>query len=159
VRHRIATAKKGVALLLQGMVVLLAACALAFLLWEPHVEGRNAKATLFEIYFHDPFLAYVYLGSTPFFLALFRTFRLLGHFRTTETFPSGGLQALRTIQRCGFAMIGFVAIGVGIILMFGDREDRPAGLFMAFLVGSLSGVIAAAPGFLARALQRRFRQA
>ncbi len=50
-------------------VVFLGIGALGFLLWEPHLEGRNAHATTFEIYFHDPFLAYVYVGSIPFFVA------------------------------------------------------------------------------------------
>lgn len=41
------------------MVVVLGGIgALAFMLWEPHLEGRNAHAGLFEIYFKDPFLAY-----------------------------------------------------------------------------------------------------
>ena len=62
--------KNSSALLLQGVTVLVGIAVLAFLLWEPHIEGRNAHATTFEIYFKDPFLAYVYLGSAPFFVAL-----------------------------------------------------------------------------------------
>lgn len=42
---------------LQAVVVLIGIGALAFLLWEPHLKGRNANATTFEIYFNDPFLA------------------------------------------------------------------------------------------------------
>ena len=42
---------------LQFLIVLVAVATLALLLWEPHLEGRNANATLFEIYFHDPILA------------------------------------------------------------------------------------------------------
>jgi hypothetical protein len=51
---------------LQVVIVLIGIGVLAFMLWEPHVEGRNAHATVFEIYFHDPFLAYAYIGSIPF---------------------------------------------------------------------------------------------
>lgn len=42
--------------LLLTFTVLVGVSAFAFMLWEPHIEGRNAKATLFEIYFKDPFL-------------------------------------------------------------------------------------------------------
>ena len=42
--------------------------ALAFLLWEPHLEGRNANATPYELYFNDPFLAYAYVASVSFFM-------------------------------------------------------------------------------------------
>ena len=45
---------------LQLVIVLIGIGALALLLWEPHIEGRNAHATLFEIYFKDLFLAYAY---------------------------------------------------------------------------------------------------
>jgi hypothetical protein len=50
---------------LQVVIVLLGAGVLALLLWEPHLEGRNVNATLFEIYFKDPFLAYIYLAFVP----------------------------------------------------------------------------------------------
>jgi hypothetical protein len=57
---------------LQAVIVLIGIGALALMLWEPHIEGRNAHATLFEIYFNDPFLAYAYLASIPFFVALYQ---------------------------------------------------------------------------------------
>ena len=46
---------RGSTIFLQVVIVLLGIGALALMLWEPHVEGRNARATLFEIYFKDPF--------------------------------------------------------------------------------------------------------
>ncbi|HNT98272.1 MAG TPA: hypothetical protein PKK31_08415, partial [Elusimicrobiales bacterium] len=52
---------------LRTVVVLAGIGILAFMLWLPPHEGRAAGATLFEVYFKDPFLAYVYIGSIPFF--------------------------------------------------------------------------------------------
>ena len=63
---------------LQVVIVLIGIGALALMLWEPHIEGRNAHATLFEIYFKDPFLAYAYIASIPFFVALYQAFKVLG---------------------------------------------------------------------------------
>ena len=51
---------------LQAVIVLICVGVFAFLLFEPPHEGHNAHATLFEIYFKDPFLAYAYLASIPF---------------------------------------------------------------------------------------------
>src|SRR5829696_4569491 len=62
---------------LQTVIVLIGIGALAFMLWEPHVEGRNAHATPFEIYFKDPFLAFAYVGSAPFFVAHYQAFKVL----------------------------------------------------------------------------------
>jgi hypothetical protein len=48
------------------------------MLWEPHVEGVNAHATLFEKYF-NPFVVYAYVASIPFFVALYQAFKVLGY--------------------------------------------------------------------------------
>src|SRR5687768_1721939 len=37
---------------LQTVVVLIGIGALALMLWEPHLEGRNTHATVFEVYFN-----------------------------------------------------------------------------------------------------------
>ena len=70
--------KRGSTAFLQGVIVLVGMGALAFMLTMPHFEGRNAHATPFEVYFKDPFLAYVYVGSIPFFVALFCGLVMLG---------------------------------------------------------------------------------
>src|SRR5205823_721095 len=59
--------KRGSTIFLQVVIALLGVGVLALLLWEPQVEGRNVNAALFEIYFKDPFLAYIYLAFVPFF--------------------------------------------------------------------------------------------
>src|SRR6516164_692092 len=94
---------------LQGVIVLIGIGALAVLLWEPHVEGRNAHATLFEIYFKDPFLVYAYIGSIAFFVALYHAFKVLGYVGKNKVFTQAAVNALRTIKYCAIAIIGFVA--------------------------------------------------
>ena len=70
--------KRSSTIFLQVVIVLIGVGALAFMLREPHIEGRNAHVTLFEIYFKDPFLAYAYIASIPFFVALYQAFKVLG---------------------------------------------------------------------------------
>lgn len=145
--------KRHTALLAQIFIVLWGVATLAFLLGEPHLEGRNAHATTFQIYFHDPFLAYVYVGSLPFFAALHRAFGLFGAVRRSGAFSSATVDALRTIQRCALILLGFVAGGVIIIFLSGDPDDRPAGFFLALLVASATSAVAAASSRFARHLQ------
>lgn len=142
------------ALLLQLALVVLGLAVAAFLLWEPHLEGRNVHATTFEIYFKDPFLAYVYVGSLPFFMALYRAYKLLGHVRIMGAFSRVTVEALCSIKRCAFVLMGFVAGGVVIILVFGDKEDRPAGVFMSFLVTLGASAIAVTAAAFARNVRR-----
>ena len=107
------TMKSSVASLLQIVIVFIGIGALAFMLWEPHLEGRNAHATVFETYFKDPFLAYVYVGSIPFFVALYRAFGLFGHVRRTGAFSQASVDGLRAIKHCAMALLGFVAVSLG----------------------------------------------
>ncbi len=127
---------------LQAVIVLMGIGALAFMLWEPHLEGRNAHATLFEIYFKDPFLAYAYVGSIPFFVALYQAFKVLRSIRQKRTFSKPTLKALRTIKLCALAIIGFVA-GGEVFIMVNETDDRAGGVFMGILVGFCSLVAAA----------------
>lgn len=151
--------KSSPALFLQVVIVLIGIGTLGLILGEPHLEGRNAHATPFEIYFKDPFLAYVYVGSIPFFVALYRAFGLFGHVRRNGTFSQVTLNALRAIKLCAMALIGFVAGGVIFILMAGDGEDRPAGIFMSLLVALAASVIATAAAMAARNLQNALNRA
>ncbi len=137
---------------LQVVVVLIGIGALAFLLWEPHVEGVNKNATLFEMYFKDPFLAYAYTASIPFFVALYQVFKLLGYARQNKVFSPAAVKALRTIKYCALAIIGFVAVSV-IFMINGDRDDRPAGVFMRILIAFPSIVVATAAAISERVLQ------
>lgn len=70
--------KKSSTMFLQAVVGFIGVGTLALMLWEPHLEGRNVDATIFEIYFRDPFLAYAYTASMAFFVALYQAFELLG---------------------------------------------------------------------------------
>jgi hypothetical protein len=135
--------KRSSAAFLQAIVVLIGMGALVLLLWEPHVEGRNAHATTFEIYFKDPFLAYVYLASIPFFLALYQAFKVLGYTRQNKVFSQDAVKSLRTIKYCAIAIIGFVA-GAEIFIVLHESDDRAGGVFMGILISFGSIIVATA---------------
>lgn len=142
-------------LFLQVVLVLIGIGALALLLWEPHLEGRNAHATVFEVYFKDPFLALVYAGSTPFFIALYQAFKVLGYARQNKVFSPEVVKALRTIQYCALAIIGFVVVEEIFILLMsnGDNDNPGAPIFMGLFVVFGSIVVAAAAAMFSRILQ------
>lgn len=143
---------------LKLVVVLIAVGAVAALLWEPQIEGRNARATPFEVYFNDPFLAYAYVASTPFFVALYQAFKLLGHVRANQVFSQASIVALRTIKFCALAILGFVVVGGIVLILFNDSDDRAGGVAIGIIIafGSLTVAAAAAmfEGVLQDAVQR-----
>src|ERR1700704_5693726 len=125
--------KRSSTIFLQVVIVFIGIGALALLLWEPHLEGRNAHATLFQIYFNDPFLAYAYIASIPFFVALYQAFKVLEYAGQNEVFSQDAVKALRTIKYCAISIIGFV-VGGEIYIMLGNSDDRAGGVFMGFLI-------------------------
>lgn len=151
--------KSSSALFLQVVIVIIGIGTLGLMLWEPHLEGRNAQATTFEIYFKDPFLAYVYVGSIPVFMAFHQAFELFGRARRIGGFSRETLKALQIIKRCAVAVICFVAGAMVFIIFFGDGEDRPPGVFMCLLVALGSSAVAAAAAMFARNLRGALRQA
>jgi hypothetical protein len=79
---------------LQVVIVLIGIGVFALMLWEPHLEGRNAHATLFQIYFNDPFLAYAYIASISFFVALYQAFKVPGYARQNMVFSQATVKAM-----------------------------------------------------------------
>lgn len=146
--------KKSSTVFLQIVIVALGIGTAALLLWEPHIEGVNANATtLAEIYFDDPFLWLVYLGSAAFFVALYQAFKVLGYARKNKVFTPAAVKALRTIKYCALTIIGFVVVEEIIILLNHGNDDAAGGVFMGLLITFGSIVVATAAAMFEQVLQ------
>src|SRR4051812_13444589 len=140
-------------LFLRAVLLLVGVGGLAGLLWEPQVEGRNVHTDLATIYIRDPFLAYVYVGSLPFFFGLYQAFTLLGDVGQGQAFSPAAVQALRRIKYCALAVIGFIVGGEAYILFGGVSDDRAGGVAMGVFTGFACVVTATAAAVLERVLQ------
>lgn len=140
---------------LQVVVILIGIGVLAFLLWEPHVEGRNIGATVFEIYFKDPFLAYVYLASISFFVGLYQVFKLLRYIGRNSIFSQSSLKALRTIKYCAIVLITFILGAEAYFFIFqaSKGEDIAGGVAMGFVMLFISFIIATGATLFEKILQ------
>ena len=148
------SAKRSSTIFLQVVIVLMGIGALALMLWEPHLEGRNAHATLFEIYFKDPFLAYAYLASIAFFVGLFQAFRLLGYIGQNEIFSLNSVRALRTIKYCAIALVAMIGAAVAyLFIAVRGKDDIAGGVAMGLCMMFVSVVIGTAAAVFERLLQ------
>lgn len=147
--------KRNSTIFLQVVIVLIGIGALTLLLWEPHIEGRNVDSTLFEIYFKDPFLAYVYIASIPFFVALYQSFKLLGYIGRNEIFSQAAIKNLRTIKYCAMIIVAFVvgAEGYLFIVQRQVEEDIAGGAMVGLVMIFISVVIATATAIFEKLLQ------
>jgi hypothetical protein len=150
--------KKGSTLFLQVVVVFIGTGVLALMLWEPHLEGRNAHATFFQIYFNDPFLAYAYIGSIAFFVALYQAFKVLGYLRSSEVFSQRSVRALRTIKYCAMILVGFLAGAEGyFFIVQREKDDIAGGVMMGLFLMFISVVAAIAAAVFEKNAAKRSR--
>ena len=140
-------------ILLQVVVVLIGIGALAFMLWEPHIEGRNVHVTLFQIYFNDPFLVWAYTASISFFVALYQAFKLLGYIGQNKVFSLNSVRALRTIKYCAISLVGFIVPAEAYLFIVRPGDDIAGGVFMGILISFISIVVATAATVFEKVLQ------
>ena len=146
--------KRGFTIFLQVVIVLLGVGVLALLLWEPQVEGRNVHATQFEIYFKDPFLAYIYLTFVPFFVGLYQAFKILGHARRNEIFFQRSVRAVRSIKYCALTTAIFILGAEAYLFIFmRGKDDIAGGVMMGAFIIVVSGITATAAAVIERILQ------
>lgn len=147
--------KKGSTIFLQLVIVLLGIGTIALMLWEPHLEGRNAHATLFQIYFNDPFLVYAYLASIPFFVALYNAFTLFSHIGQNSVFSTNSVKALRAIKYCAMSLAVFI-LGAEAYFFIAVRgtDDIAGGVMMGLMMVFISSVVATAAAVFEKTLQR-----
>ncbi|HTI72230.1 MAG TPA: DUF2975 domain-containing protein [Candidatus Limnocylindria bacterium] len=146
--------KKGSIIFLQAVIVLIGTGALAFMLWEPHLEGRNAGATIFQIYFHDPFLAYAYTASIAFFVALYQAFMLLGYIGKNKVFSLDSVKALRTIKYCAIALVcSLLGAEAYIFIVVRGKDDVAGGVVMGLFLIFVFTVIGTAAAVFEKTLQ------
>jgi len=144
------------ALFLQCVIVLIGLGVLAFLLWQPLVEGRNANATIFQVYFTDPFLAYAYAASMLGFMGLVQAYKLLGLAGQDRLYMPASVKALRTIKLCALALIGCVALGEVFLVVtsFASSDDYAGGVAMGVFITVGLTVITASAALCERQMQK-----
>jgi hypothetical protein len=147
--------KRVVAMFLQMVLVLMAIGVLTLLLWEPHLEGRNVSATLFQIYFNDPFLAYIYVAFIPFFIGIWQAIILSGFLGQNKIFSPASMKALQTIKLCALVTAGFIVGAEAWLFIFErGKDDIAGGVAMGLLIIFLSLIVATAAVVFERILRK-----
>ena len=138
---------------LQAVIVLIGIVALAILIWFPLTEGRATNLDLFSIYF-DPFILYGYATSIAFFVALYKTFKLLGYIGQNKVFSTNSVKTLKNIKYCAIVLIILIVVAGLIIRFTHNKEDDPAGFLAICIVTTfVSLLVATAAAIFEKLLQ------
>src|SRR3989338_11669571 len=103
--------KKGSTLFLKVVILLIAIGVLIWLILFPQLEGRAANLDLISIY-KDPLIIYIYIGSIPFFVAVYQAFKLLNFIDASNAFSYGAVNALKHIKFASLGLICFITLAV-----------------------------------------------
>ncbi len=146
--------KRSSTILLQIVIVLIGIGALVFMLWEPYIEGRNAHATFFQIYFNDPFLVWAYTASIAFFVALYQVIKLLSYIGVNDVFSERSINALWTIKYCAVILVAFMVAAEAYLCIVRPGDDPAGGVFMGLLLIVVFGLSASVAAMFERILQK-----
>ena len=139
---------------LQAVIVLISIVTLAILIWFPLTEGRSTNLDLFSIY-SDKFILYGYTASIPFFVALYKAFRLIGYIGQNKVFTTNSVKTLKSIKHCAIVLSILIVIAGLIISFTHNKEDDPAGFLSVCIVTTfVSIVIATAAAIFEKTLQK-----
>lgn len=145
--------KKSSILFLQAVIVLIGIVTLFIMIRLPLTEGRATNLDLFSIY-ADPLILYIYVASIPFFIALYKVFKLLGYIGQNEAFSLNAVSTLRSIKYCAIALSILIVIAGVYIRIFHNKQDDPAGFIALCIVTTfVSLVVATAVAVFEKILQ------
>jgi len=145
--------KQSSTIFLQGVIVLIGIGTLAIMIRFPLTEGRAENLDLFSIY-SDPFILYGYAASIPFFIALYKAFKLLGYIGQNKAFSLDSVKTLSSIKYCAIVLSIFIVMAGLYIRIFHNKDDDPAGfLAMCMVTTFVSLVVATAAAVFEKILQ------
>jgi cytochrome bd-type quinol oxidase subunit 2 len=125
---------------LQAVVVLIGIVALVLMIWMPLTEGRATNLDLFHIY-SDPLILYAYVASIAFFVALYKTFKLLGYIGQNRVFSSNSVKTLKSIKYCAIILAVSIVLAGVYIRLFHEKEDDPAGFIAICIVTTFVSIV------------------
>ena len=124
------------------VIVLIGIVALAIMIRFPSTEGRATNLDLFSIY-ADPLILYAYAASIPFFIALYKAFKLLGYIGQNKAFSLNSVRALRSIKYCTIVLSIFIVMAGVYVRIFHNKDDDPAGFLAMCIVTTFISIVVA----------------
>ena len=144
--------KSSSTLFLKLVILLIGIATFCGMIYFPQTEGRAANLDLISIY-ADPFILYIYIGSTPFFFGLYQAFKLLNLIDANKAFSQDAVNILKNMKLASLSLIGFIMLAL-LFIRFAAQGDDPAGPTMLGILASLAvAVVGTAAAIFQKLLQ------
>lgn len=137
---------------LKVVILLIAIGALAGMIRFPQTEGRATNLDLINIY-TDPFIIYLYIASTPFFVGLYQAFKLLNFIDANKAFSQDAVNTLGNMKFASLSLIGFIAVALLYLRFFAHGDDIAGPTMLGICMALAFGVIATAASVFQKLFQ------
>ena len=135
--------KRGSTLFLKLVIILIGVVVLSWMIYFPTTEGRAVNLDLVSIY-SDPFIIYLYIASTPFFVALYQAFKILGLIAQNKVFSKSAVDALKNIKYCASSLCIFIIAALAFVIPNAKASgDDPAGFVALGVLAIFASVVMA----------------
>ncbi|MCT4786194.1 DUF2975 domain-containing protein [Exiguobacterium aestuarii] len=129
---------------------ILAACIFLLpFLWREATESGGWIANSMR-----PIIGGMYVAAIPYFIALFKTFNLLGLIDRNEAFSYRAVKSLRVIKYCALVITIIYIATLPFFYWFAERDDSPGFLVIGFVLVFAAFVIAVFAELLQKLLKR-----
>ena len=100
-----------------------------------------------------PILVGLYLSAIPFFIALYKAFKLLSFIDKNKAFSQISVNALKNIKQCAIAISTLYLVMLPLVFLVAEKDDAPGLIIIGMVPIFASMVIAVFAAVLQRLLQ------
>lgn len=144
--------KRGSTFFLKTAVMLMGIPVLALcIVGLPWLANNSVNPDYSHILY--PILIGMYVSVLPFFVALYRSFRLLSYIDKNQAFSELSVKALKNIKFCAMTISGLYVAILPFVYLLADLDDAPGLVIVGMVPIFASLVIAVFAAVLQRLLQ------
>lgn len=100
-----------------------------------------------------PILIGIYLSAIPFYIALYKAFKLLRYIDKNKAFSQASVEALKHIKYCAITISTFYSIILPFVYLLAEKDDAPGLIIIGMVPIFASMAIAVFSAVLQRLLQ------
>ncbi|UAL54400.1 DUF2975 domain-containing protein [Metabacillus dongyingensis] len=146
--------KHGSTLFLKIAVFLIGTPVLALCIFGlPWLANNPANPDYAHILY--PILIGMYVSAIPFYIALYKAFKLLSYIDKNQAFSELSVKALKKIKFCAMTISGLYVVIMPFVFLVADLDDAP-GLIIIGIVSIFASMVIAV---FAAVLQRLLKEA
>ena len=100
-----------------------------------------------------PILIGMYVSAIPFYIALYKAFRLLSYIDKNKAFSQISVTALKTIKYCAITISTLYVVMMPFVYLVAEKDDAPGGIIIGMVPIFASMVIAVFAAVLQKLLK------